>query len=90
MKSISQSLLLVLALALSVSAQFQFFEQFFGGEQQQHQSQDVASDSSWFQQNYAKGMPLYLTSATHELIQGQRLAPSTSAATAWLVLPSRK
>merc|ERR1711881_484986 len=54
MKSIMGSLLLVLALALSVSAQFQFFEQFFGGDQQHHQPQNVASDSSWYQQNYAK------------------------------------
>lgn len=55
MKSAMQSLLLILALALSVSAQFQFFEQFFGGEQQQHQPQNVPSDSSWYRQNYAKG-----------------------------------
>lgn len=54
MKSMMRSLLLVLALTLSVSAQFQFFEQFFGGEQQQ--ARDVPSDSSWYQQNYAKGM----------------------------------
>ena len=55
-----RSLLLVLALALSVSAQFQFFEQFFGGEQQQQQqAQNVPSDSSWYRENYAKGRNTY-------------------------------
>ena len=51
-----KSILLVLALALSVTAQFQFFEQFFGGEQQHQQPQNVPSDSSWYKQNYAKGL----------------------------------
>jgi hypothetical protein len=60
MKSITQPILLLLALALSVSAQFQFFEQFFGGDQGQHQAQDVPSDSAWYRQNYAKGMPMTL------------------------------
>jgi hypothetical protein len=56
MKSIMQSILLLLALALSTSAQFQFFEQFFGNEQHQHQQpQNVPSDSSWYKENYAKG-----------------------------------
>ena len=40
----------------SVSAQFQFFEQMFQGQpQQQQQPQNVASDSNWYQQNYAAG-----------------------------------
>jgi hypothetical protein len=56
MKSTIQSLLLLLAFAFSASAQFQFFEQFFGNEQQQHQPQNVPSDSSWYRENYAKGM----------------------------------
>ena len=41
------------------SAQFQFFDQFFQGQQQQQQGQqekqNVASDSSWFQQNWQAG-----------------------------------
>lgn len=45
-------------LILTASAQFQFFDQFFGGQQQQQQQekQNVASDSSWFQQNWQQGM----------------------------------
>ncbi|KAI1005580.1 hypothetical protein K3495_g2645 [Podosphaera aphanis] len=36
-----------------VSAQFQFFEQMFGGHQHQHQEpQEVPSDSSWYQSLY--------------------------------------
>ncbi|KAK5089820.1 Long chronological lifespan protein 2 [Exophiala xenobiotica] len=41
--------------AASASAQFQFFDQFFGGQQQQggqQEKQNVASDSTWFQQNW--------------------------------------
>ncbi|KAI9757512.1 MAG: Long chronological lifespan protein 2 [Chaenotheca gracillima] len=36
----------------SANAQFQFFEQMFQGGQQEPQPQNVASDSSWYQQNY--------------------------------------
>ncbi|KAK5940944.1 Long chronological lifespan protein 2 [Knufia obscura] len=39
----------------AATAQFQFFDQFFGGQQQgggQQEKQNVASDSSWFQQTW--------------------------------------
>ncbi|KAH0841908.1 hypothetical protein FOPE_07123 [Fonsecaea pedrosoi] len=45
----------ILYLAGLVSAQFQFFEQFFqGGQQNQapQEKQNVASDSSWYRQNW--------------------------------------
>ncbi|KAF7845986.1 hypothetical protein BT93_L5696 [Corymbia citriodora subsp. variegata] len=50
-------LILFATLIVSVSAQFQFFDQFFGSQQQQQQQggqeqRNVASDSSWFQQNW--------------------------------------
>ena len=50
-------LLAALLLAVSpVAAQFQLFEQMFGGGQQQaHQPQDVASDSNWYRQNWDNG-----------------------------------
>jgi hypothetical protein len=41
-----------------VSAQFQFFEQFFqGGQQQQgaQEKQNVPSDSNWYRQNWEGG-----------------------------------
>jgi hypothetical protein len=41
--------------AATVTAQFQFFEQMFGGQQQQQQPQNVASDSNWYRQNYEAG-----------------------------------
>ena len=53
---------LVLALFAGLSAaQFQFFEQMFGGQQQHHQGhqhqekQNVASDSEWYQRTYDGG-----------------------------------
>lgn len=42
----------------AVTAQFQFFDQFFSGQQQQggqQEKQNVASDSAWFQQNWHQG-----------------------------------
>jgi len=43
----------LLLFTASTQAQFQFFEQMFQGQQQQqHQPQNVASDSNWYQQNY--------------------------------------
>lgn len=53
-----QSLLSISLFILVVSAQFQFFDQFFGGQQQQQgqqEKQNVASDSSWFQGNWQQG-----------------------------------
>ncbi|KFY03810.1 hypothetical protein O988_01194 [Pseudogymnoascus sp. VKM F-3808] len=51
------SVLVTVALVASASAQFgNVFEQFMGGQQQQqhHRApQNVASDSSWYQQTYA-------------------------------------
>ncbi|KAL6722294.1 Long chronological lifespan protein 2 [Lecanora helva] len=51
--------IVLLSLLSMTSAQFQFFEQMFnqGGQQQQHhqhrqQSQNVPSDSEWYQKNY--------------------------------------
>ena len=49
----------VLLFVASVSANFQFFDQFFGGQQQQHQTQqkqDGPSDSAWYQQSWDGGM----------------------------------
>ncbi|EER41239.1 conserved hypothetical protein [Histoplasma capsulatum var. duboisii H88] len=48
-------LLGLLLLATGTQAQFQFFEQMFGGgQQQQHDSreQNVPSDSDWYQRTY--------------------------------------
>jgi len=55
MRPISQTILLLLALCFSVSAQFQFFEQMFGGGQQHQEPQNMPSDSSWYRENYANG-----------------------------------
>lgn len=55
MKFILSTFFLLLGL---VSAQFQFFEQFFqGGQQQQgaQQKQNVPSDSNWYRQNWEAG-----------------------------------
>jgi hypothetical protein len=43
---------------LATSAQFGFFDQMFGGQQQQqHQEpQNVRSDASWYQAQYEGGM----------------------------------
>lgn len=49
--------LVVFALFHSVSAQFGFFDQMFGGGQQQQQPeqpQNMPSDSSWYQRNVDK------------------------------------
>jgi hypothetical protein len=44
---------------ISSSFQFGFFDQMFGGQQQQHQEpQNVRSDSAWYQQQYEGGMSL--------------------------------
>ncbi|KAK3640498.1 Long chronological lifespan protein 2 [Elasticomyces elasticus] len=55
-----------LFLVLPASAQFQFFEQMFGGQQQQQaQPQNAGSDSAWFQQQYeAAHCDKYLCPAT--------------------------
>ena len=57
-------LLPLLTLLPSATAQFQFFEQMFNQPQQpqHHEPQNVASDSSWYQQNYEAGKPLCLLS----------------------------
>jgi 2',3'-cyclic-nucleotide 2'-phosphodiesterase (5'-nucleotidase family) len=50
----------------AVSAQFQFFDQFFGGHQQQQappEKQNVASDSTWYRQTWEGGE--YLISSSH-------------------------
>lgn len=54
------ALLSFLLLAPTVFAQFQFFDQFFGQQGQQQGSQEkqnVASDSSWYKQNWEAGKP---------------------------------
>jgi hypothetical protein len=44
---------------ISSSAQFGFFDQMFGNQQQQHQEpQNVRSDSSWYQAQYEGGTSL--------------------------------
>ncbi|KAI2633995.1 hypothetical protein GGS21DRAFT_519493 [Xylaria nigripes] len=54
------SLILLLALSTLAQAQFGFFDQMFGGSQQQHQqqhqqrSQNVASDPSFYQGNFER------------------------------------
>ena len=57
-------LTVLLLTVLPVTAQFHFFEQMFGGQQQHHQHRhhqhaqqrqgDVQSDSSWYRQVYAQ------------------------------------
>jgi hypothetical protein len=50
------SLFSALLVAASANAQFNFFEQMFNqGGQQQQEPQNVASDSSWYQDNYKNG-----------------------------------
>jgi len=57
------SLLSATLLLFSVAhAQFQFFEQMFNGQQQQHhrqEPQNVPSDSAWYQENYEHGWTLF-------------------------------
>ncbi|OAT04779.1 hypothetical protein BDBG_01276 [Blastomyces gilchristii SLH14081] len=55
---ITGTLLGLLFLATGARAQFQFFEQMFGGGQQQQESQEhnVPSDSSWYQRTYDNGV----------------------------------
>lgn len=50
-------LLPFLLLVLPAAAQFQFFEQMFGGQQpgQQARPQNAGSDSAWYQQQYEDG-----------------------------------
>lgn len=53
-----------LLLAGTANAQFQFFENMFGGHQGGHQQQQQAnapSDSSWYQQNWDQGTFRYGT-----------------------------
>jgi hypothetical protein len=55
-----KSLLLLLGLLLLVAgsqAQFQFFDQMFGGQQraQPQEKQNVASDSKWYRETYTNG-----------------------------------
>ena len=46
----------ILALILPISAQFNFFEQMFGGQgQQQQQAQNAGSDSTWYRHHYQGG-----------------------------------
>lgn len=54
-------------------AQFQFFEQFFQGGQQQtsQEKQNVPSDSSWYRQNWEGGMFLCCLSPSG-LLHGQK------------------
>ncbi len=87
MRRLIHSALVVFLFALSVHAQFQFFEQMFqGGHQHQHQQeqqpQNVASDSSWYRQNYEAGNTYASMSdimGTSILIRRQLIAPTTSA-----------
>ena len=56
----------VLLFVACVSANFQFFDQFFGGQQQQHQTQqkqDGPSDSVWYQQSWEGSMCLLSNAA---------------------------
>ncbi|KAF2096089.1 hypothetical protein NA57DRAFT_78861 [Rhizodiscina lignyota] len=52
MKLLATLFLLMSALMSSASAQFQFFEQMFGGGGQQAAPQNVRSDSEWYKQQY--------------------------------------
>jgi len=58
-KTMVSSLSLILAIlgfALTATAQFQFFEQMFGGQQQaQQQPQNVRSDAEWYKSQYEAG-----------------------------------
>jgi hypothetical protein len=54
----------LLLLILPINAQFQFFEQMFGGgggghPGHQHQPQNMPSDSGWYQQQYENGMTIF-------------------------------
>jgi hypothetical protein len=45
----------LLVFILPVSAQFDFFNMFNQGRQQQQQPQNAGSDSAWYQQRYEDG-----------------------------------
>jgi len=50
-------LLAILGFGLAATAQFQFFEQMFGGQQQaQQQPQNVRSDAEWYKAQYEAGV----------------------------------
>lgn len=58
-RNIIVSLWAVLLLVATAQAQFQFFEQMFGGARQEHhqqEQQNVPSDSSWYQRHWEGGM----------------------------------
>lgn len=57
MRYLSALPLLFLAFTSSVSAQFGFFEQMFGGQQQQQhqQPQNAPSDSTFYRQQFERG-----------------------------------
>jgi len=73
------ALLLLGAFTTLGTAQFQFFEQMFQGQhqqqQQQHQEpQNVASDSTWYQQTYESGIyPLFSSLSLFYKLPLQRL-----------------
>lgn len=54
MRSFTYLWLLALALVSTVQAQFGFFEQMFGGQQQERQPQNVPSDSAGYRNQYDK------------------------------------
>lgn len=70
--SILDLLLVIFSITLPVTAQFNFFEQMFGGQQQAQQApQNVGSDSAWYRQQYDAGrIPLPSTLSTHWHIEG--------------------
>jgi hypothetical protein len=65
-RSILSLLSAALLLAASANAQFNFFDQMFQGQQRQ-QPQNVASDSSWYQENYNNGPSNLVSNARREL-----------------------
>ncbi|KAI9724998.1 MAG: hypothetical protein M1812_000274 [Candelaria pacifica] len=95
MRTMITALLSVLLFAFSAQAQFQFFEQMFQGnqQQQQQQPQNVASDSSWYRQNYEAGndtlkLSLELFKLAAQIIYAPAPSPaSTSHTTAHAPFP---
>lgn len=83
----SSFILLLLALVAAANAQFgQFFQNFGGHHQDQPRrpAQNVASDSSWYQQTYSGGMYLLPGSLNLLLTLCQLHAPITSVPAPWV------
>lgn len=99
MKVLLSYIAVLLTLSVSVSAQFQFFEQMFGGGGGHAEPQNVRSDSEWYRQQYDGGKYFKDTSFYHGMDESdchlQHIAPITCAlvrsrvSTFHIIVPAR-